>query len=423
MVSIHIPTYTEPPEVVKGTLDSLNKLDYPNFEVVVVDNNTVEEELWKPVQEYCEQLGPKFKFFHVANLPGAKGGALNFALKKTDPATEIVAVVDSDYQVKSNFLKALVPYFKDPKVALVQTSQDYRGFKSGSYMEKPFWEYRYFFSFVMPSCHEYDAASFMGTMGLIRKRVLTEIKKWSEWCVTEDTELGVRIHQNKLSTIYVDESFGRGLMPFEFRDYKQQRRRWAFGNMQIIRRNLFSLLPIPFVNKLNFRQKISYFSQLTVWFNNLFLSSLLLIGLGILKITGFMIGTPLIAAGGLLLAAFFASRVFMFLWALRRKEKISFGKACGALFSNLSLNWPMAIAWWKCLFNPKGYFWRTSKYPHELKTKERVGTVRWESLFFVASAYLGTLLMVQQDWLLGIILMLQAVIIYLPALIAIVRYK
>src|SRR5690606_20214983 len=101
-------------------------LDYPDFEVMVIDNNTKDENVWRPVEEYCKTLGPRFRFFHVAPLEGFKGGALNWALERTSPDAEIIAVIDSDYCVDKNWLKHLVPHFADPKIAIVQAPQDYR---------------------------------------------------------------------------------------------------------------------------------------------------------------------------------------------------------------------------------------------------------------------------------------------------------
>ena len=423
-VSIHVPTFTEPPEVVKATLEALTQLDYKNYEVLVIDNNTIVNEFWEPVRDYCLEIGPRFRFFHVDNLPGAKAGALNFALQNTDARAEIIAVIDSDYQVKPDFLKALVPHFKNPKIAIVQTPQDYRDFTPGSYAENCLWEYRYFFSFVMPSCHEYNAASFMGTMGLIRKRVLTDIKNWSEWCVTEDTELGVRTNQNQLETVYLDKSFGEGLMPFEFRDYKNQRHRWVFGNMQIIRRNVGDLFfSLSSINKLDVFQKISYLSQLTVWFNNIFLISLITLSISLAKLFNFMVPDSVIFTTLLLFIIFMSSKTLIFLWALKKKEGLNLHQACGALFSHLSLSWPMATAWWKCLFSPKGSFWRTSKEPHKLITKDRVQTVEWELLFFIAFTFLGIFFVTQEQFLIATLLLAQAALIYLPPLVAIVKFK
>src|SRR5690349_1441106 len=71
-VSIHVPAHNEPPEVVLQTLRSLAQLKGSKYEVLVIDNNTADRELWKPLQEYCESNGPRFRFFHVEKLPGYK---------------------------------------------------------------------------------------------------------------------------------------------------------------------------------------------------------------------------------------------------------------------------------------------------------------------------------------------------------------
>src|SRR5262249_50546201 len=60
-VSIHVPTYNEPPAMVDETLNALARLDYENFEVIVLDNNTVDPAVWRPVEEHCASLGPRFR--------------------------------------------------------------------------------------------------------------------------------------------------------------------------------------------------------------------------------------------------------------------------------------------------------------------------------------------------------------------------
>jgi exo-beta-1,3-glucanase (GH17 family) len=78
-VSIHIPAYREPPEMLKQTLDALARLEYPNFECVLVINNTPEPEYWLPVESHCRELGERFKFINENNVPGFKAGATRSA--------------------------------------------------------------------------------------------------------------------------------------------------------------------------------------------------------------------------------------------------------------------------------------------------------------------------------------------------------
>ncbi len=82
-ISIHLPICNEPPLMVRRTLEALAALNYPDFEVLVVDNNTTDPALWEPVAEHCSRLGPRFRFFHLGKFPGFKAGALNFALRQT----------------------------------------------------------------------------------------------------------------------------------------------------------------------------------------------------------------------------------------------------------------------------------------------------------------------------------------------------
>ena len=41
---------------------------------------------------------------------------------------------------------------------------------------------------------------------------------------------------------YIDQSYGRGVMPDNFTDYKKQRHRWAYGAMQILREHAGQLI-------------------------------------------------------------------------------------------------------------------------------------------------------------------------------------
>ncbi len=242
-VSIHVPTHAEPPKVVISTLDALARLDYPNFEVVVVDNNTADPALWHPLRAHCQRLGDRFRFFHVEGLSGAKGGALNFALSKTDPSAELVAVVDADYHAEPDWLVGTVGYFDDATMGFVQSPHAYRGWEDTTFLRTCNWEYSQFFVTVMVSLNEYDAAPIIGTMSLIRRAALERAGAWSQWCLTEDSELAIRIHALGYSSVYFSHVYGRGLIPETFAGYKQQRFRWTYGPVQELRHHFRLYLP------------------------------------------------------------------------------------------------------------------------------------------------------------------------------------
>jgi len=236
-VSIHVPTYKEPPELLAETLRALAELDYPNLEVLVVDNNTQDPRLWKPIESLCSTLGERFRFFHVDPLAGYKAGALNFALAQTAPDAEIVAVVDSDYKVERNWLTALVPQFAAANVAIVQAPQDYRDGHASLFKRMCDAEYRGFFKIGMVTRNDRNAIIQHGTMTMIRKNVLAIVGGWDTSTVTEDAELGLRVLEHGFEARYSETSYGKGLTPDNFLDYKVQRARWALGAGQILRKH------------------------------------------------------------------------------------------------------------------------------------------------------------------------------------------
>ena len=242
MISIHVPAYNEPPDMLIQTLDALAKLDYPRYEVLLIDNNTKDPAVWKPVEAHCSMLGERFRFFHVDPLSGFKSGALNYALERTAADAEIIGVIDSDYIVDPNWLRELAPQFARAEIAIVQAPQDYRDAGENAFKAMSYAEYRGFFYIGMVTRNERNAIIQHGTMTLVRRSVLKEVGGWSEWCITEDAELGLVIFSHGYEALYLPKSYGKGLMPDTFQGYKNQRFRWAYGAMQIIRHHIGDLL-------------------------------------------------------------------------------------------------------------------------------------------------------------------------------------
>lgn len=235
MVSVHVPAYNEPPEMLIATLDALARLDYPDFEVLVIDNNTKDEAVWRPVEAHCATLGPRFRFFHVSPLAGFKAGALNFALRETSAEAEVVAVIDSDYIVDPAWLTDLAPAFANRYIGIVQAPQDYRDGTENAFKSMCYAEYRGFFQIGMVTRNERNAIIQHGTMTMVRRRLLESGGGWAEWCITEDAELGLRVFEAGYEAVYTPRSYGRGLIPDTFIDFKKQRYRWAYGAMQILK--------------------------------------------------------------------------------------------------------------------------------------------------------------------------------------------
>ncbi|WP_018973112.1 glycosyltransferase [Rudaea cellulosilytica] len=382
-VSIHLAACNEPPEMVILTLDSLAALDYENFEVLVIDNNTKRDEVWKPVEEYCAKLGPKFRFFHLNPWPGFKAGALNYGLEVTDPRAEVIAVVDADYAVRADWLKALTGYFNDPKVAVVQCPQAHRDWEHNEFRRMTNWEYDGFFRIGMHHRNERNAIIQHGTMTMVRRDLLESTGKWSEWTICEDAELGLRLMHAGYELNYVDEVMGRGLTPADFTAYKSQRYRWAFGAMQILKGRWKWMTrkgPLTAGQRFHF---------LTGWFS-WFADALHMVFSGLaLWWTAGMLALPKHFALPLDLfiypiIGFFVFKAVVGIWLYRVRVPCSWKDTIMASIASMGLSHAIARGIFLGLWKKKGEFVRTAKSRRMSKRPNPFTAVREELLMFIA---------------------------------------
>lgn len=360
-VSVHVPCYNEPPEMVKQTLDALAALDYPDYEVLVIDNNTKDLAVWEPLKAHCEKLGERFRFFHVAPLAGFKGGALNYLLPHTAKDAEVIAVIDSDYCVDRNWLKHMVPHFADPKIAVVQSPQDYRDQHESAFKKLCYSEYKGFFHIGMVTRNDRDAIIQHGTMTMTRRSVLDELG-WAEWCICEDAELGLRVFEKGLSAAYAHNSYGKGLMPDTFIDFKKQRFRWAYGAIQIIKHHAAALLRGK-GSELTRGQRYHFLAGWLPWIAdgmNIFFTVGALLWSAAMIIVPHRVDPPLMIFAIPPLALFFF-KVGKIVFLYRRAVGVNLKDALAAALAGLALSHTIAKAVLYGFFTSSMPFFRTPK--------------------------------------------------------------
>ena len=119
-VAVLIPTYNEPPDVLLPTISAAVALK-PKHETWVLDDGHREE-----IRELAVTLGARY--ITRPSNEHAKAGNLNHALQHID--ADIIGVLDADHVPTARFLTALLPYFDDPKLAFVQSPQDFYNLES-----------------------------------------------------------------------------------------------------------------------------------------------------------------------------------------------------------------------------------------------------------------------------------------------------
>ena len=392
-VSLHLPIHNEPPLMVRKTLEALAKVDYPNLEVLVMDNNTKDPEVWEPVRDDCERLGPMFRFFHLENWPGFKAGAINHALEQTAEDAEIIAVIDSDYVLSPDWLKCMVPYFDNENVGFIQSPQDYRDRHQSTFKSFCYWEYAGFFNIGMVQRNEYNAIIQHGTMTMIRKSALLEVGKWAEWCICEDSELGLRLYEAGYDSVYVKDSFGRGLMPDTMSGYMTQRFRWVYGAMQIIKGHWRSFLPNK-ASPLTSAQRYYFVAGWLPWFSD---ALALVFTSASLILTALIMTDPIhseLPANVFLMptVGLFSFKILRGLWLYQARVPCSVWESLGAALSGLALTHTVARGTIQGLFTSGKPFMRTPKYEKRGALFLGLVTIRQELfLLFLLSISIGAM--------------------------------
>jgi len=359
-VSIHIPAYREPPEMVKATLDAVARLAYQNFECIVVVNNTPDPAMWQPIEEHCRTLGERFRFVNVAKLEGYKAGALRVALAHASPDAEIIGIIDADYAVTADWLVDLVPAFADPKVGLVQAPQDHRDGRRSPLHHVMNGEYAGFFDIGMIQRNEANAIIVHGTMCLIRRTALEAAGGWSSDTICEDTDLGVTILELGWQTHYTNRRYGYGLLPDTFEAYKKQRDRWASGGFQIVKKHWRRFLPGASALTRDQKREFAF-----GWINWLGAETV-----GVLVAILNLVWVPVVAFVGIavpdkvltlpIIATFMVSIVH-FAALYRRRVAIPPSQAAGAMVAAMAMQWTVARAVWNGVVKDHLTFVRTAK--------------------------------------------------------------
>jgi exo-beta-1,3-glucanase (GH17 family)/cellulose synthase/poly-beta-1,6-N-acetylglucosamine synthase-like glycosyltransferase len=359
-VSIHIPAYMEPPEMLKATLDAVARLTYQNFECIIVINNTPNPAMWEPVEEHCRALGERFRFINAPRLDGYKAGALRLAMAQTAADAEIIGIIDSDYAVAPDWLSDLVPAFADPEVGLVQAPQDHRDGDRSPLHHVMNGEYAGFFDVGMVQRNETNAIIVHGTMCLIRRAALEEAGGWSSDTICEDTDLGLTILEQGWVAHYTNRRYGRGLLPDTFEAYKKQRDRWASGGFQIVKKHWRAFL--PGASLLTRSQKREFVFG---WINWLGAESV-----GVLVAILNLVWVPVVAFAGIAvpdkvltlpIIATFAISIVHFIALYRRRVPIPMSQAAGAMIAAMAMQWTVARAVANSIIKDHLTFVRTAK--------------------------------------------------------------
>ena len=270
-VDVYVCTYDEPTEVVMATLAGCRALTYPHTTYLLDDGRRPE------MRELAELTGAEY--LTRPDNSHAKAGNLNAALPRT--GGDLVFVLDADHVPMPDALDALVGYFDDERMAIVQTPHDFFNHDSVQHYVVGRHEQSLFYRVICPGKDRHGAAYWCGSAALINRHALLEIGGVATETIAEDFHTTIRLQRYGWRTRYHDEVLVQGLAPHDLDGYLLQRDRWARGNLAV-----FRLPESPLRAKtLNPIQRISFLASLLAYLAPP-MRLLLLLTLGLVLWTG-----------------------------------------------------------------------------------------------------------------------------------------
>lgn len=240
-VSIIVPAYNEG-TVLGAAIDALLRIDYPTFEIIVVDDGSSDDTLATAREWEGMHGGVAVRVFTKAN--GGKATALNVGIAQA--RYDFVFCMDADSTIAPESLRAAMPHFQDENVGAVAGNV--------KVVNRENWLTRlqaleYIEGLNMPRRAQGFIAAVNivpGPVGLFRVEALQEVGGYDNDTFAEDADLTFKVSAVGWKIVYEENAVAWTQAPARVLDLVQQRYRWTRGILQAVRKRKGILLqPFP----------------------------------------------------------------------------------------------------------------------------------------------------------------------------------
>ena len=207
----------------------LKSMDYPKSKMkfYLLDDSTNKDTV-ASLRDFSEKNG--ITFIHRENRSGFKAGAFNNMLKYSKE--DLIAIFDADeYLTDRSFLKELVPYFADKRLAYVQTRKS--SFNGTFFSDSVKLFDDFFYTFIQPARAFNNTAIFAGSCGIIKREALDKVGGFPEY-VVEDTFFSFEADVNNYKSLYIPKIYAYGMPITTFTALARQQWRYNYGDTQFL---------------------------------------------------------------------------------------------------------------------------------------------------------------------------------------------
>lgn len=244
IVDVFLPVCNEPIELIGNTFKHVAKIDYPNFDVWVLDDGQ---------DEAVEKLALEHNFNYMTRTQKTlkKAGNLRAAFQKT--SGELILILDADFCPMPSILKSLVPYMRNEEIAIVQTPQFFSVDPHQPWIEKgASYVQELFYRLIQVSRDTFGASVCVGTCALYRRSSLAPFGGTYPIDYSEDLHTGFQILVSGEKVKYTPLVVAKGICPSDHGSFFRQQYRWAVGSISLF------LNPWFWKSKVTFHQRLCY---------------------------------------------------------------------------------------------------------------------------------------------------------------------
>ena len=248
LVDIYLPCCHEPLEILENTYKHVQKLNYPNFKVWVLDDGGLDS-----VKRLAEGYG--FNYITRDNKPHLKkAGNLRYAFTRTEGA--FFAIFDADFCPRHDFLENILPYMNKYKdIAIVQSPQFFRPCVEQTWTEQGASSTQeLFYRVVQVNRDRWGGAICVGSNAVYRREALVEVGGTAEIGHSEDVHTGFYAVTRGWRIKYIPLALACGMSPDNPKAYFSQQMRWCSGSTSLLINKHF------WTSNLSIVQKVCYLS-------------------------------------------------------------------------------------------------------------------------------------------------------------------
>jgi poly-beta-1,6 N-acetyl-D-glucosamine synthase len=233
LISLIVPAYNEE-KTIRKSIQSLLELDYPNYEIIMVDDGSRD----KTFDEVKNFNTSKLKLIHQQNK--GKANALNNGIKNSKG--EIIVTVDADTTLKKDALRKVANRFaQNNKVGAIAGNVKVIPEKNSLNIIQGT-EYTIGINLIRKAQSLLGCVMIVpGPIAALRRDALEKAGYFSDDTFAEDFDITMKILKQGYRVEYEDEAISYTDAPKTIEDLMKQRRRWYRGLLQVLdkHRNMY----------------------------------------------------------------------------------------------------------------------------------------------------------------------------------------